>query len=54
MMRGVSSLTIAASGGGAQAASSADGASGCVWLGLGEKMGSFGIFWFAEAARGGG
>src|ERR1035438_2744135 len=35
MMRGLSSLTIAASGGGAQAASSAEGASGCVWFGLG-------------------
>ena len=35
MMRGVSSLTIAASGGRAQAASWAEGASGCVWLGLG-------------------
>src|ERR1035438_6040832 len=40
MMRGVSSLTIAASGGRAQAASWAGGASGCVWLGVGGEMGS--------------
>ena len=47
-MRGVSSLTIAASGGSAQAASWAEAVSGCVWLGLGGKMGSFGIFWFGR------
>jgi hypothetical protein len=54
MMRGVSSLTIAANGGMAQAASSAEGASGCVWFGLGGEMGSFGIFWFSAPEWGGG
>jgi hypothetical protein len=53
MMRGVSSLTIAASGGIAQAASLAKGASGCVWFGLGEEMGSFGIFWVVAPQWGG-
>ena len=47
-MRGVSSLTIAASGGSAQAASRAWDTSGCVWLWLGGQMGSFGIFWFGR------
>jgi hypothetical protein len=54
MTRGLSSMTIPASGGDTQVGSSADGASGCVWLVLGGRMGSFGNFWFGEGTGGAG
>ena len=63
MARGVSSSTIPASAGKAQAGgrglgrdtgSWPDGVSGCIWLGLGGKMGSFSILRFGEPKGGGG
>jgi hypothetical protein len=54
MARGLSSMTIPASGWNTQAGSLTDGVSGCVWFWLGGKMGSFGIFWFGDTNSGGG
>ena len=54
MARGVTGSTIAGGGGGAQAGSPGDGASGFILLELGGTVGSFGIFWFGAPEGGGG